>query len=99
MPPHWWYRLLAFMKYSRGCFGSRAAKTTRSGVVAAMQRGRLVDLDAETALDAARTAHESKLPMADAMILAMARASGATLWTQDSDFEGIAGVRFVRKEG
>ena len=69
-------------------------------VVAAMQRGKLVDLDAETALDAARTAHELKLPMADAVILATARASGATLWTQDADFEGIPGVRYVvRKEG
>ena len=68
-------------------------------VVAAMQRGELVDLDAETALDAARTAHELRLPMADAVILATARASGAILWTQDADFEGIPGVRFVRKEG
>ena len=68
-------------------------------VVAAMQRGELVDLDAEMALDAARTAHELKLPMANAVILATARSSGATLWTQDADFEGIPGVRFVRKEG
>ena len=68
-------------------------------VVAAMQRGELVDLGAELALDAARTAHESNLPMADAVILATARASGATLWTQDADFKGILGVRFVRKEG
>ncbi|MDP9486910.1 MAG: type II toxin-antitoxin system VapC family toxin [Actinomycetota bacterium] len=70
-----------------------------SRVVAAMQRRRIVDLDAEGALDAARTAHELKLPMADAMILAAARATGAILWTQDADFEGIAGVRYVRKEG
>lgn len=68
-------------------------------VVAAMQRGELVDLDAELALEAARTAHELKLPMADAVILATARVSGATLWTQDADFEGLAGVRFVRKGG
>ena len=68
-------------------------------VVAAMQRGELVDLDAETALDAARTAHELRLPMADAVILSTARASGATLWTQDADVEGILGVHFVRKEG
>ncbi|QIN77393.1 PIN domain-containing protein [Rubrobacter marinus] len=68
-------------------------------VVAAMQRGELVDLGAELALDAARTAHELKLPMADAVILTTARAWGATLWTQDADFEGLPGVRFVRKEG
>ena len=71
-------------------------------VVAAMQRGELVDLDAETALDAARTAHELRLPMADAVMLATARASGAVLWTQDAGFEGIPGVRYVvavREEG
>ncbi len=43
---------------------------------------------------------ELRLPMADAVILATARALGGTLWTQDADFEGIAGVRYVvRKEG
>lgn len=68
-------------------------------VVAAMQRGEIVDLGAELALDAARTAHELKLPMAEAVILTTARTSGATLWTQDADFEGLPGVRFVRKEG
>ncbi len=65
--------------------------------VAAMQRGRLANLDAELALDAAKTSFETKLPMADSVILATARAYGATLWTQDVDFEGMAGVRYVEK--
>ena len=30
-------------------------------------------------------------------MLATAEAHGATLWTQDSDFVGIAGVRFQPK--
>jgi uncharacterized protein with PIN domain len=34
-------------------------------VVAAMQRGRVANLDAELALDAAKTSFETKLPMAD----------------------------------
>jgi predicted nucleic acid-binding protein len=67
-------------------------------VVAAMQRGRVVNLDAELALDAAKTSFEMKLPMADSIILTTARAHGATLWTQDSDFEGIAAnVEYVKK--
>jgi predicted nucleic acid-binding protein len=33
--------------------------------------------------------------MADAIILTTARANGATLWTQDSHFEGMAGVEYV----
>lgn len=59
-------------------------------VVAAMQRGLMADLDAELALDAARISRETRLPMADSIMLATARAHGATLWTQDADFEGIA---------
>lgn len=66
-------------------------------VIAAMQRGRVVDLGAELSLEAARLAHEMKLPMADSVILATARWHRATLWSQDSDFEGIAGVRYVEK--
>jgi toxin FitB len=66
-------------------------------VVAAMQRGRVANLDAELALDAAKTSFETKLPMADSVILATARACQATLWTQDADFEGMAGVSYVQK--
>jgi len=63
--------------------------------VALMQQGSVVDLDATLALSAARIAAEVKLPTADSIILASARASGAILWTQDSDFEGLDDVRYV----
>jgi predicted nucleic acid-binding protein len=62
--------------------------------VSGMQQGRVVDLDAAIALDAARLSVASRLPMADSIILATSRAFNATLWTQDTDFEGLAGVRF-----
>jgi predicted nucleic acid-binding protein len=35
--------------------------------------------------------------MADSIMLATARRFGAVLWTQDADFEHIAGVRYVAK--
>ena len=35
--------------------------------------------------------------MADSVILATARAFRAVLWTQDKDFEGLQGVRYVSK--
>ena len=66
-------------------------------IVAAMQRGRMANLDAELALEAAKTSFETKLPMADSVILATAYAYEATLWTQDADFEGMAGVKYVEK--
>jgi predicted nucleic acid-binding protein len=66
-------------------------------VVAAMQRGAVVDLDAELALEAAKISREMRLPVADSIILATARTCGATLWTQDSDFRGIEGVEYAEK--
>jgi predicted nucleic acid-binding protein len=37
---------------------------------------------------------ETRLPLADSVALATARFFDATLWTQDSDFERMAGVRY-----
>jgi predicted nucleic acid-binding protein len=65
--------------------------------VALMHQGRVVNLDAPLALAAARLSAAERLPLGDSVMLATARASGATLWTQDSDFEGHEGVRFVSR--
>jgi predicted nucleic acid-binding protein len=64
--------------------------------VALMAQGALADLDITTALSAARISLDLRLPMADSIILATARQTGAVLWTQDADFERIEGVRFVK---
>lgn len=63
--------------------------------VALMHQGRVVNLDATLALAAARLSVVERLPLADSVILATARSCGATLWTQDADFEGREGVRYV----
>jgi len=63
-------------------------------VVAAMRSGVLVDLDDQLALEAAELSIETKLALADSVILATAYAHDAELWTQDSDFEGLEGVRY-----
>ena len=62
--------------------------------VALMQQGSVVDLDARLALAAARVSLETRMPMADSIVLATARLHDATLWTQDADFEGLPGVRY-----
>jgi len=62
---------------------------------AAMQQGRMIDLDVSLALEAARLSATLKLPMADSIILATARTHGATLWTQDADFRDLTDVQFV----
>ncbi len=66
--------------------------------VAIMQQGQVVDLDSSIALDAARVSVEVKLPMADSVILATARAYDATLWTQDSDFKGLSGIQYRKRK-
>ena len=64
---------------------------------ALMRQGREIALFPALALDAARLAHERSLAMADAIILVTTRANGATLWTQDSDFRDIPGVRYYAR--
>jgi toxin FitB len=62
--------------------------------VAVMQQGRVVDLDVRLALTAARLSVDTRLPMADSVVLATARLNDATLWTQDADFDSLPRVRY-----
>lgn len=65
--------------------------------VAVLQQGRVVDLTATLAVAAARISESEKLPLADSVILATARAENATVWTQDADFEKRENVKFRAK--
>jgi len=65
--------------------------------VAIMEQGHVVDLSSEISLSAALISSEYKIPMADSMIYATAKASKATLWTQDIDFEALEGVQYIKK--
>lgn len=73
-------------------------RTDALEAVAIMYDGKVVDLDREIALIAADFSFELKLPMADSIILATARAHGATLWTQDEYFKDIDGVKYIEKK-
>jgi predicted nucleic acid-binding protein len=63
--------------------------------VAIMSQGKVIDLDMDLALAAAKISVDLKLPMADSVMLATARLHGATLWTQDADFEVVQGVQYA----
>jgi predicted nucleic acid-binding protein len=65
--------------------------------VALMQQGSVAELSVSLALEAVRTSVALGLPMADSMILATARSSDATLWTQDADLAAIDGVRYIAR--
>jgi toxin FitB len=65
--------------------------------IALMQQAHVVDLDTSLADRAAKLGMRYKLPLADSVMLATAAAFGATLWTQDADFENIPGVEYRPK--
>jgi predicted nucleic acid-binding protein len=65
--------------------------------VATLAQGQIVELNTALALDTARISVVHKIPMADSMMLATARAYHATLWTQDADLKDIGGVEYIEK--
>ena len=65
--------------------------------IANMQQGQVVDLNISLALSAAKISSDLNLPMADSIILATSLAYEAVLWTQDSDFSDIDGVKYIEK--
>jgi toxin FitB len=70
-----------------------AGKETAMQAVIWMERGHVVELDRNLALEAATNG----LPMADSLIYATAQQYNATLWTQDAHFEGMPGVKYFAK--
>ena len=66
--------------------------------VALMEQGRVVDLNDTLAMNAAKLSLDHKLPMADGIILATAHAQNSVIWTQDADFKGIKGVKYIEKK-
>jgi len=64
-------------------------------VAAQMERARIIPVDEQISISGARIAVDHRLPMADALILATARCVDAVVWTQDADFQGLEGVRYV----
>lgn len=74
--------------------GSHAAMQA----AATLQHGRMVELSAGLAVAAARISASEKLPLADSIIVASARAENAIIWTQGAHFERLSGVKFRAKK-
>jgi len=62
--------------------------------VAQMGLGRIIELDLDLAMDAAKLSVEFKLPLADSIILATARMHRAVIWTQDAHLRQFPEVKF-----
>ena len=60
-----------------------------------MRRSPVIELTDALAIEAAELSLKHQLAMANAAMYAMALAHQATLWTQDADYQGLAGVVYV----
>ncbi len=67
-------------------------------VVAAMQKGKVVDLTSSLAVTASKLSLEYSLPMDESIILATAREHETVVWTLGSDFKNIDGVKYLPKK-
>lgn len=74
-----------------------ADEGTALEAVGVMLQGAVVGLSATLSIEAARLSLATGLAMADAIILATARAESAVLWTQDVHFEGFENVEYREK--
>lgn len=66
--------------------------------VALMKQGQVVELTTNIAMMAAKLSLEHNIPMADSIILFTGRLYQATVWTQDADFKGLEGVKYIKRE-
>lgn len=63
-----------------------------------MLQGRVVELDVEISLNAAKLGVTHQLPLADSIIYATGLTHDATIWTQDIDFKGLPNVEYIAKK-
>jgi predicted nucleic acid-binding protein len=67
-------------------------------IIAHMEQGKVIPLDSSLAINAAQYGVDLKLPLADSIIYATAQKFNATLWTQDTDFKSLEGVKYFSKQ-
>lgn len=65
--------------------------------VALMQQSKVIDVTNSISILAAKLSTKFKIPMADSIIYATARIYDAIVWTQDSDFKDLEGVKYFKK--
>ena len=63
-----------------------------------MRRGHVLELTDKRAIAASTASSLHGLAMADAAMYSMAQEFKATFWTQDVDYQALAGVKFFAKD-
>ena len=82
--------------FKRVC--QQRSETEALKAVSAMGDGSIVGIDGDCAITAAKLSLDHGIPMADSIVLAVAHAHEATVWTQDVDFKDIQGVKYIAKK-
>jgi predicted nucleic acid-binding protein len=62
-----------------------------------MQEGRVVEISSSLAIEASNQSISNGLKLADSIIYATAMMHNAIVWTCDSDFKDLPGVRYFDK--
>ncbi|MBR9986353.1 MAG: type II toxin-antitoxin system VapC family toxin [Desulfosarcina sp.] len=65
--------------------------------VAAMQKGKIIDLTMNLSMSAAKISMQYNLPMADSIIFATAKMHQCDIWTQDAHFINLPRVKYFSK--
>jgi len=78
------------------CVYQQRGENAALQAVALMHQGKIMALDDIYALLAAKCSIDYSIPMADSIILAIAQSKKATIWTQDTDFKNIEGVKYIK---
>jgi len=65
--------------------------------VALMKQGKVIDLNLEISIQAAKFSLENKIPMADSIIYTTGRFYKATIWTQDDDLKNLEDMKYFSK--
>ena len=66
--------------------------------IAHMKLGKVVEIDADLAITAAKVGKDNRLAMADSLIYATCLKCDCTLWTQDKHFKDLLRVKYFEKE-
>ena len=65
--------------------------------VAAMLKGKIIELTLNLSMSAAKISMQYNLPMADSIIFATAKKHQCDIWTQDAHFENLPRVKYFPK--
>ena len=65
--------------------------------IALMQQSKVVDLNTEISMHAAKISLEYKIPMADSIILSTGLLYESIIWTQDKDFKNLPNVKYFHR--